>query len=237
MPFLIAAVSLLAFNHPKNHRSETLVNEYNTLGERCSGTSFVDALIKANFTTVKRSQRFAHKHFFPWFDLPESREFVLPPWKIDENAFLQDSDNNFFVLVVRNHEDWLRSFYFQPFYVPNINKNNGFLHFIANDWKIDLQILARDYYRTLLPEGWTFKWPYELENGYYDSNVYQRRDFKNIFELRSYKMRNYLQIGSKVQNFIVLKYEDVREDPEGCINFISEYFCIPKCEPFVPVIK
>jgi hypothetical protein len=225
------------FYHPASHRSNNQIIEYNVLGERCSGTSFVTALLKANFPTIKHSQRFAHKHFFPWFDLTEENELVLSPWRVDEDAFLKDSDINLFVLVVRNHQDWLRSFFLQPFYVPTANKKDGFLHFIKSEWGIDLSILSIDYHKNDRPEGWSFIWPYQLSSQYYDYNVYSDRHFKNIFELRSYKMRNYLQIGFKVKNFILLRYEDVRQDPEGCVQYISTFYNIPRCNPFVPIVK
>ncbi len=230
-------LSTQMFLHPATHRSENTITEFNTLGERCSGTSFVDALLRANFPTIKRSQRFAHKHFFPWFDLTNTHEQVLDPWKIDEKEFLSDSETNLFVFVIRNHQDWLRSFFLQPFYIPPSHLKHGFLHFINCEWEIDLKVLSRDYYKTNLPEGWTFAWPYELSSQYYDSNVYTGKPFANILELRSYKTRNYLQIGSLVKNFILLRYEDVRLDPEGCINFISEFFEIPKRVPFAPILK
>ena len=237
LPLSVGAAEQANFYHPYTHRSENLITEFNILGERCSGTSFVDALLNANFPTVKRSQRFAHKHFFPWFDLPERNECVLSPWRVDEEAFLKDSENSLFVFVVRNHEDWVRSFFLQPFYVPHVNMKHGFLHFLKSEWTINLTILACDYYKENRPEGWSFTWPYALDTQYYDYNVYLGRNFTNIFELRYYKTLNYLQIGSKVKNFIFLRYEDVREDPEGCVNFISEFYGVPRCALFAPILQ
>lgn len=234
--FLLAAAAA-PFDHPANHRGTSEITEFNTLGERCSGTSFVDALIRANFPSTKRRQRFAHKHFFPWFDLSDRNEQVMSPWRVDEERFLEGSENNLFVLVVRNCEDWIRSFFLQPFYVPKQNRSRGLLHFINSKWAIDLPVLATDYYKKVLPDGWTFSWPYALDDHYYDFNVYAGRPFANIFELRSYKARNYLQIGSKAEHFVLLRYEDVREDPEGCVNYLSEYYGMAKRIPFAPVLE
>lgn len=193
--------------------------------------------MRENFTTLLRAQKFAHKHFFPWFDLPESGEYVQSPWKIDEETFLKNSDDILFIFVVRMHEDWLRSFFLEPNYVPKSIKNNSFFHFIHSEWKIDIPVLAGDYYKKDLPKGWTFTWPYPLSDEYYDSNVYAGRHFKNILELRSYKIRNYLQIGSKVKNFVVLRYEDVRDDPEGCVKYISALYGTPHEDSFIPILK
>lgn len=40
-----------------------------------------------------------------------------------------------------------------------------------------------------------------------------------------------------MKNFVVLRYEDVRDDPEGCIKYISALYSIPHEDPFMPILK
>lgn len=64
--------------------------KYCLYGERCSGTNYLQDVIRTNFNT--NSLKFGHKHFFGFTPL-------------------DNSDDVLFVCIIRNIHDWISSFY------------------------------------------------------------------------------------------------------------------------------
>jgi hypothetical protein len=69
-------------------------------GERCSGTNYIESLIKLNYD-IEISYSYGWKH-----------------WMIDYSN-LKMNDNTLFLVVVRNPYDQLRSLYYQPHHAPH----------------------------------------------------------------------------------------------------------------------
>ena len=64
------------------------------MGERCSGTNYLEKLVKENFKNIDLSFKYEHKHF--------------------TTDFNYDPTNTLVICIVRNPYDWLRSLYIQP---------------------------------------------------------------------------------------------------------------------------
>ncbi len=210
----------LPFTNNFTHRSGNAISEMEVIGERCSGTNYVRALVQKNFiqyelsdntnTRLIQKNRHANKHFFPWLDLP-AFQINKQGKRIRDLDFLNGSNSCLFILAVRDPYDWLRSFYAQPHHVLTSKMlGKGFLHFIQHEWR------AEDNNATY-PDHW---------------NPYDERPFLNVLELRKYKTLNYLQTGLSVDNFLVVQYEQVAQNPSLFIDFISEYFNMKKTTPF-----
>ena len=67
-------------------------------GERCSGTNYLEELLKLNFD-VEITWEYGWKHFFGFNNL-------------------EGSDDVLFIGIVRNLEDWVNSFFREKHHVP-----------------------------------------------------------------------------------------------------------------------
>jgi hypothetical protein len=91
---------------------------FSILGERCSGTTFVEYALLRNFKLQHR--KFQGKHFFG---------------NNDDGLLNMDPevDDTLFVYVVRNPIDWIDSFFKRLHHVPPENKRNLY-SFINNEF-------------------------------------------------------------------------------------------------------
>ena len=69
-------------------------------GERCSGTNYLENIIKMNFN-VDITWKYGWKHFFGFQD-----------------KALKNSDDTLFLCIVRNLPDWINSFYREQHHLP-----------------------------------------------------------------------------------------------------------------------
>ena len=85
------------------------ITKYVVFGERCSGTNFVDNVIKTNFGLELRTD-LGSKHFFCF------------------NKYNNSDDNTLFIGIIRNPIYWINSFSKELHHVPKENKTiNNFL--------------------------------------------------------------------------------------------------------------
>jgi len=80
---------------------------FKIMGERCSGTNFLQKTMETNFN-LKYSKKYCHKHFFGHCYLGHNN----------------DEDDTLFIAIIRNPIDWIDSFIQNPHYIPDINKMN-----------------------------------------------------------------------------------------------------------------
>lgn len=199
------------FENECNHFSGNSIQKIRIMGERCSGTTYIKALLEKNFP--EQHVVGYKKHFMPWFDL---NAFNIPKKTKEKQdfGFLSESTaSSLVVLVVRDPYDWLRSFYSHPWHVSSDKMlHKGFLHFLKHEWRAsdkDMDYVGVDHW-----------------------NPYEARRFKNVLELRKYKTLNYLQIGLLCENFLVAPYEVIAENPEKFIDFVCENFALESVERF-----
>jgi hypothetical protein len=120
---------------------------------------------------------------------------------------LQDSDHVLFIFIIRDPYDWLRSFFSHPYHVASELRKN-FSSFISLTWKC---------YDAKMPI------PYWKVDNF---NPWTGQRFENILQLRNFKNLNYIQASHFVKNYLFVRYEDVRDDQEGFIDFLSSHYCI-----------
>lgn len=227
------AASGVFFEHSVNKITDQKMHSFQVLGERCSGTNFLNTLIGNNFPNASRlkfleSTRL-NKHFIPWlFDEASVYKHLYYPFP---------SENVLYVVVIRNVFDWVRSFYREPHHMNESQNKNGFTGFITQIWT------PKDcsaYFQSLNP------WEVILgEPGYKNGDMLcslidgedplTHKPFENILQLRARKYQNYLRLGNFVNNVIYVKYEDVNNDPQGFVNYLANFF-EGRAESFVPVL-
>jgi hypothetical protein len=72
-------------------------------GERCSGTNYLEALLRENFGSDKITWKYGWKHWYVSLDDPRFSE----------------TEEVIFILIARNFYDWARSFFYQPHHLAS----------------------------------------------------------------------------------------------------------------------
>ena len=82
-----------------------MFKKYTIYGERCSGTNYLENIIDINF------------------DVNITWEYG---WKVFgfQDCMLKNSDDTFFICIVRNLPDWINTFYRTMHHLPLKYKNN-----------------------------------------------------------------------------------------------------------------
>ena len=89
------------------------IQKFAILGERCSGTNFLEETMTKNFN-INYTCEYGNKHYFCYNDY-------------------KNSDNTLFIGIIRNPVYWLNSFSKEMYHVPEKNKQN--LHkFLFNEF-------------------------------------------------------------------------------------------------------
>ncbi|MEL6122932.1 MAG: hypothetical protein AAFR14_04365 [Bacteroidota bacterium] len=73
------------------------------IGQRCSGTNYLERLLLSNVKDIHISRQLCHKHLW-------NAEF----------RFDQPVDDHLIIIIVRNPYDWLRSVHRQPHHCPSL---------------------------------------------------------------------------------------------------------------------
>ena len=120
-----------------------MLDKFTIYGERCSGTNYLELLIKLNFRTTV-TWKFGWKHFFG-----------------QHQSGLDRSSDTLFVCIVRDLHPWLNSLYHNPHHLPRYLTNN------VNNFIEKPVYSVSD--RKLLPDqhiytGQTYKNIYELRH-------------------------------------------------------------------------
>jgi hypothetical protein len=173
------------------------------VGERCSGTNFLRALLEEN-TDLFFSREYGWKHGFPMF----------PAVSADAIAFV----------IVRNAIDWVRSMYGKPWHTSPTIRTMRFREFLRCRW--DTIVDAAVHFA--LPDGD----PREGEVLQYDRHPITGRAFTDILELRKEKMAAHLGMRNREVNVVLCAYEYVSEEPENFIDKICGAFGLRSVKPF-----
>jgi hypothetical protein len=178
------------------------INKFVILGERCSGTNFLEESIKQNFH-INYTTEYGNKHFFCFNDYNK-----------------RNNDDTLFIGIIRNPIYWLNSFSKELHHIPTVNKN--IRNFLFNEF---YSILDNQPIKNNVFNFNTFK-NNEMVNQV-DLNYTTGKKYKNIFELR--KLKNFYLtniIQTKVKNYILINYEDLLYNYENTLKIIKEKFSL-----------
>jgi hypothetical protein len=188
------------------------INKFVILGERCSGTNFLEESIKQNFH-INYTTEYGNKHFFCFNDYNK-----------------RNNDDTLFIGIIRNPIYWLNSFSKELHHIPTVNKN--IRNFLFNEF---YSILDNQPIKNNVFNFNTFK-NNEMVN-HVDLNYTTGKKYKNIFELR--KLKNFYLtniIQTKVKNYILINYEDLLYNYENTLKIIKEKFSLlHKSSEFVKI--
>jgi hypothetical protein len=186
------------------------ITKFVILGERCSGTNFLEEAITQNFE-IKYTSEYGNKHFFC------------------HNNY-KDNEDTIFIGIIRNPIYWLNSFSKELHHIPLINRN--LQNFLFNEFYSVLDV--NNINRSMLNFN-TFQIS-EIINPK-DLNYLNGNKYKNIFEMRNLK-NNFLTniMPYKVTNYILINYENLLYNYEDTMNDIQEKFnLIKKNDTFIKI--
>ena len=138
--------------------------------------------------------------------LLENFHIQIHEYQVNKHFFgqkeLPKEDNILYIGIVRHPYTWINSFYKYPYFV-NKNIRNNKHKFINNEF-------------------WCQDGNNEIIQ---DRNIFTKKRYKNIFELRKVKLEFlHDKLPLLAKNYILIKYEDLRDDYENTLNFIKQQF-------------
>lgn len=212
--FTIVPLFSLEYGVRAKHVGEVPVTHFTIFSERCSGSNFLNNLVLNNLVIDK--QKVGHKHFPPWFELPQEM------WHGNEECYTYEGLEHLLVLfIVRNPCDWAQSFHHHPWHAHPKIKHHSFDKFIHVKWKVN----PKDKTIQLMAE----------HNPLVDMDPIKGKNFTNIFKLRTAKIRNMMLIEDRACHFYMINYETVRDYPEEVLQEIAELFELDKNPIYTPV--
>ena len=183
------------------------------LGERCSGTNFLEEALTQNFDITYTSE-YGSKHFFC------------------NNNYTTASEDTVFIGIVRNPIYWLNSFSKELYHIPSINK--PLRNFLFNEFysvfdeqqnkksMMDFNIFSNNVSEPINPK---------------DLNYLNGNKYKNIFEMRKLKNHYLMNImPRKVKNYILINYESLLYNYDATLNTLqSKFDLVKKNETYVKI--
>lgn len=190
------------------------ISHFQIFSERCSGSNFVEVLVRSHFGLEKG--RFGHKHFTPWLSLDNSA-YRGP----SRNYTFENSDDHLVLILFRAPFNWVRSFYQNPWDAHIMLKSLTFSQFIRAPWIVNYRSYNSVKVAHLDP--------------YFELDPITHLPFRNILALRSAKIANMLAIKDRVKNCCVVQYEKVAGDPKGFLDHIAAFFDISWVKEYEPI--
>jgi hypothetical protein len=176
-------------------------------GERCSGTNYLELLLRANFISIDFKWDYGGKHFF-------------------HKGPIECGTDCIFIVIYRDPFDWLRSFHRKPHHSAPELKHISFSQFIRKEWRC----LYDEKSRTK-PDDPLYNTEMLHER---DPDTGER--FTNVMRLRSAKLKDWELLKEKAKNTLYIKYEALRDNPEWHVDYISKRFDLPRTPVFWPIV-
>jgi hypothetical protein len=175
-------------------------------GERHSGTNWLRRLLSDNFVKGQDKDLIENTH------VVDGRLFEDCGWKhgfFDKGLKDADTSNTLFLAIFRDPYEWLVSMYRYPYHVHPSLRSLPFLQFICTEWYCihDHDSALRDGSEIMT-----------------ERNPTTGERFRNVIELRKTKINDLLSLQDHVENFHILRYEDLLIDPRIQLELIAEKF-------------
>ncbi len=180
-------------------------------GERCSGTNFLESLVRKNFKHVALTKAFGGKHWFIRWHHPRCRANASTDLQCRRP--LSDSRDTLFLCIVREPLEWLRSFHLRPYHAGD-HWNLPFSEFIRKPW--------HSFETSRVNPCWPSR-----ADGYWFIE-----DAENVLRLRTRKLQHLLNLAPLVEHFHIVNYETLRDDTQSLVP-VAERFGIALAQPHV----
>ena len=184
------------------------MKKFAILGERCSGTNFLEELITQNFNLLYTTE-YGSKHFFCFDDYKH-----------------KNTQDTLFIGIIRNPIYWLNSFSKELYHVPEQNRKT-LTSFLFNEFysvhdEIDTTHQPHDSNIFVMNNKF---YTHQYKTNQNDLNYATGKKYKNVFELRKTKNDYLINVmPTKVENYILVNYEDLLYNMEITLNDIKQQF-------------
>ena len=117
-------------------------------------------------------------------------------------------DTTLFIFIIRDIDSWIKSMFFNPYSYEKPNNINEFL-----TKKLKINDIRKDH----------------------DVNIYKYEQL-DIINLRIAKIKSYLNFYQKVNNVIFINLQDIQNNTEKFLSFLSETYKL-NYKKYVPIIN
>lgn len=183
------------------------LEKFKIYGERCSGTNFIETLLKQNLPDLRKGQR------YNW----EKHNFVNPPFALDDTLA---------VVVVRDVFDWLKSLHRSPHQVGYWYQKTDFSGFLRHEW-------SGVFNGFLIPNQRQL--PVRFKELMYERHPVTGAPIENVVALRNLKIQSQLKVRNLYKNWVIYRFEDARADPQGMVATLADHFGLTPAPEFKPV--
>jgi hypothetical protein len=169
--------------------TKTSIKKFVIIGERCSGTNYLEESISNNFD-IQYTIEHGNKHFFCFNNY--------------NNVYTEDT---LFIGIVRNPIYWLNSFSKELHHVPHHNKQS-LRNFLFNEFYSIVENDPIESNNNSIMNTTPYRQGDKINK--YDLNYVNGKKYSNIFEMR--KLKNYYLINcmpKKVKHYILINYENL----------------------------
>ena len=193
----------------------TRLTELMVFGERNTGTNLAHELLRRNIPAFADSPgdrigkygfRYGWKHGFP--------------------QMLAAPDQTLAIGLFRHPEPWLRSMHARPWHAIPTLKDLPFEAFLRAEWQT--RVDERNFG---VEEGD----PRALAELHWDRHPITGQRFANILALRNAKTAGFLSLPRRFANCLLLRFEDLRDQPEAFVAHVAALYGLDTAQTFQPV--
>ena len=182
------------------------VDRVQIFGERCSGTNYIEHLLRQNLRFITFDWPFGWKHSF------------CPPGA-------EDANNCLFIVIHRNPLTWISSLHQNPWHTAPPLRGLGFSEFIRHEWWC-----VWDEHAFRQPGD-----PVYGTEMMQERSPETGERFRNVLRMRAAKLNNWQALANKAHNYHRICYEDIYKDPDSFIDQLSDKFRIKRRKIFSDV--
>jgi hypothetical protein len=185
--------------------SRTQPTRIQLYGQRCSGTNYAAALLRANLGETVLTQDYGFKHWF----VP--RQVLVGP-------------ETLVLVIARDAFDWVRSLYREPWHADPALKALDFAGFIRAEW-----VSRWDDHCYGIDRDHPMYGAEMLHERCQQTGI----RFANCIAKRTAKLRQWGAMYSRAHNVGLLTYEALRAEPKAIVGAIAEAMGLCPAGPFV----
>ena len=186
--------------------NNSAIHNFTILAERHSGTNYLERLFTGSDCWKTKSEYHA-------FDIPITWDFGFKHWfGFESKKIYEHGNNTLFICLVRDPFDWITAMYNYKHHIPD-TLSESLLQFLTNEWWSIGRGRRHGDEAGLLADQEIMA----------DRNYITNERYKNIFEMRKYKIHYVLYtIPLICKNFVIVRYEDLlANNNEDFLSFIS----------------
>jgi len=176
-------------------------------GERCSGTNYVEQLLRRNEWRLQPTDAYGWKH--GWLD-----------------AVRGPAPECLFLVVHRDPFDWVRSLHQKPWHTAPQLRELPLSAFLRAPWHCewgqDMDLGPGD--------------PRRGTEMLHERDQATGERFANVLQLRTAKMRAWSELPQRVRHASFLRYEDAAADPRSCVRTVAAAFGL-RTWPWLRAVK